>query len=292
MLTLAVMLLIGSGTTYASSKVWVHGDGYTRIGWLEKGEIYHGQIEIYNEGTESREVLLETTPYTIDQNDGDTKIFSNWTSRTELADWVTFPDGPRYTFGAEETRKIDYTVTVPTNAITGSQSAAISVYGEKGNGESSATGTSVEGKFMWILFADINGDPIMEKGAVTSWDIDWLIFDNAMTTAKTTIENRGNLAFTTKARIKFESFFDGAVMYEDEKENTVLAEGKRVVTQNWGGAPVLGLFNVSEEVSYLDRTENFSKIVLIVPIWFVIIFVTVIILLLLALVLRIKERNK
>jgi hypothetical protein len=288
---MAVMMIVG-GFAQASSKIWVHGDGYTRIGWLEKGEVYNGQIEIWNEGTEAREVALEVTPYTIDQNDGSTKVFNSRTPRTELADWVTFPGGSKYTFAADETRKIDYTMTVPIDAITGSQSAAISVYGVNDNGNSDVTGAVVEGKFMWVLFADINGDPIIEKGAVTSWDIDWIIFDNTMTTSKTTIENQGNLNFVAKTHLKFADFFGGAVAFEDEQENMVLAESKRVVSQNWAGAPALGLFNVSQEVSYLDTTERFNKVVLIVPIWLLIIFAIVIALLILALITKIRERNK
>lgn len=279
-----------------SEQLWVLGDGYERLGTLEKGSSHIGSIQLRNDDNIIRHIEMSTDPYSIDQEDGFSNDFETESDWTQLSKWISFPNGMRYSINPGEVITVDYRVDIPSNAIDGSQSAAISFGYVPREGVNSigseSVSTIIESEFMWLLYADINGDSLVYNTKATNWNISCLFFDNKNVTATTTVENYGNISSSVEAHIEFSDFFGDTLRYEDNKEATVLPESKRAVIQKWDEAPQLGLFNVKEKITINEKVEVFEKTVLIFPLWLLLIIIVIIILLLIALILKIRKHSE
>jgi hypothetical protein len=76
-------------------------------------------------------------------------------------------------------------------------------------------------------------------------------------------------------------------------ENYVLPEKNRKSEMKWEGAPSLGVFKVTHEVTIpaLNKTSTFTKTVIIIPLFLVVIILLILAVLVLKIVLVIKKRT-
>lgn len=284
----------------ADSVVWYRGDSVTRAGAMEPGQAYYGEIEACNSDVVTRKVKMETAPYSINQADYENVDFITKTPWNKLADWISFPDGDTYTIGTGETVFLKFRIQVPTDgtAISGTQTASIMLTDVFREDSDSSVGLQTEQRYLWMVTADINGAGLRQEGKIHRWQADGpLVFDNTKgIKTYSLVENTGNVNFTAKYKLKITDLWrNNALAYEAEAEKDIFPESKRANEFVWNEAPAIGIFNIKEEITVYDKTETFEKVVLILPLWFVIIVVAIIILLLWALILKIKkhrEKNK
>lgn len=278
--------------------IWYMGGSVTKIGELNPGQSYEGEIEACNADTITRKIKLESAPYSINQNDYDNVDFLTKNDWNRLADWISFPDGDMYTIGSGKTIFLKFRVEVPNDgtAIAGTQSASIMLTDVFRDDNSENVGLQTEKRYLWQVTADVDGANLRREGKITSWKADGpLVFDNRNgINTRSIVENTGNVSFVVKYKVAvMDAFRNDAIAYTKESEKEVLPESKRANDFKWNETPAVGWFKIREEITVFDKTETFEKMVLVVPFWFVIIAVAIIVLLVWALVLKVKQhRNK
>ena len=271
-----VGLAFWSGGVFAKTdgtNVYVLGDKPKRIeGFMDPGDSYASEIEVLNSNDERVTVTVTPRPYSFELSGREyLPNFTSQSGRTEFSKWIVFPEGEEYKIEPGETKKIGYEFTVPQGALSGSQAAAILVHTVTGTeGQAVDKNIAAESSYGYIIHVNINGDDIKEEGKVLSWETDGLTFNPVIRTFSL-IENTGNVSFTSNYKLQVMDMIRGnKLVYETDKNADVLAESKRTVTHNWDKAPRLGIFKVKQTVTYLKETEEFSKTVIICPLWLII----------------------
>jgi hypothetical protein len=274
--------------------VWYVGRPVTEAGWLEKGATFESQIEVCNDNTETRQLNVYATPYSIAQNDYTGVDFISKTTWNKLSEWISFPAGDNFTIASGQTIYIPFKITVPTDgsAITGSQAASIMLEGAQVYGDGDESAVLSTKRFLWVAYANINGDGLRQSGDILEWRADGSVLfsnENGLNTYSL-IENTGNVSFTSQHHVTITDLFrNEAVAYDKEGKMMIMPESKRANEFKWGEAPAAGLFKITEQISYLDQVKHFEKIVLIFPLWLLIIVAIIIVLLVAALIMKIRN---
>ncbi|MDL2327930.1 hypothetical protein LJC64_04720 [Ruminococcaceae bacterium OttesenSCG-928-A11] len=276
--------------------VWYTGNP-TLVGWLDPGEVYEGTIEACNDNVEALSITAYPAPYSINQNDFYGTDFTSKGSWNKLADWISFPNGDTFTINSGQTIFIPFKITVPSNdsVIAGSQAAAIMLENNEVYGNQEESGVLSTKRFAWIVHADVNGGGLRQEGKVLSWKADGpLIFDNTNgINTYSLVENIGNVSFKAKYKLTItDSFRNNALAYEKETEKTMLPESKISNEFKWNEAPAVGWFRIREEITVFDKTETFEKMILIIPLWFIVVVVAILILLIWAIILKIRQHRE
>ena len=267
---------------------------------LKPGQSYEGVYSIYNEGLYDISVVVGISPFSYSADYKNVDLIRG-SSYNQIQEWVEIDQGP-ISLKSGELKSMPFKINVPDNIRGGGQYFAFinrinpgSEPDEKGGVISGVkqigltVGTRVEAEGL-----DACGKVISQEAK--SWQ-----FKSPLVT-KATIENCGNIDFTAYGRIKIENaLFGGGVTYEtpDDKDIgiQVFPNGESTIREkeiNWDDAPTLGLFKVTQEISIGDKTETFTKTVLILPIWIIIVAVSVITMIILAIVVEksVKKKRK
>lgn|GEM_PF-6618356 len=282
------------GEYQISDKVLVTGPGRTSYNDVKAGDVLTGKIEVTNSFNEVKEVKVWAVPFSVAEN-GVYDFFTEGTL-TEVSKWLSL-EKEVYTVPAQGSIDVNWTITVPRNwTLGGSQTAALkfhTVGSDNTEKEVSGYVTQTTSNFAWLFLLNMDGEGVVRGGKILSWDVPMIIFDGENgITAKTTYKNDGNVNFQIKSHITMYDAFNGVLAYENDKTTMIMPETQTEITQHWDGSPAIGVFRVSEEIDVLGNTEKFEKLVLVVPLWFVIIVIGILLLLIWALVLKIREYHK
>ncbi len=265
---------------------------------MSVGDVYHGTFKLSETSDIPATVKIYTSPYSVTTESYDPLFEHNESYRNSIKDWVTFPEGTDFTVPANSEIDIPFTVTIPEGALGGSQYCAIITELVLDNGEPSDDGTSIAisslGRIALPIFADIQGDEVNIEGNLIDWKSPSVYFDIPVK-ANFTIENTGNVVFDASYKIEISEAFrsDDSNVFVEEDTKRIYPGTKRVVYHEWSTAPYLGMFNLKETISYLGETKEFSRFVIIVPLWLVIILLSILVLVIIAIVRRIlKSRRK
>ena len=268
------------------------------------GDNYEGQFRVRQIGRDTNEVFAEVTPYSAGvESEYENSDFYNPNARTEITKWITLSldqcditsrqSGKIYfTMRPKEECYIKYTINVPLSAKGGSQRAAIFIQSVENEEQNSGTG-GVESVYRmgYMVYADIDGPGADYSGRVIENNIPWLFFDPPVFVTNK-VQNSGNSDFTVKYEMEAKNVFSGASNFTTEKEKLLLSDSTRADKVTWEGSPFLGLYNVTQKITFLDETSEVTKLVLIVPIWLIIIIVIVILLLVIARVMKKRDRKR
>ena len=233
---------------------------------ITPGGHYEGYVDVINNGTEIMEYVVYAKPYRVSGITYD-PIFEGETSQTMLASWVSIAT-PSGSLASMETARILYTVDVPQDIPDGGQYGVVFV--ETGGAPDEAAPASIVTKHRLghLLFAEIDGKTRLE-GQVLEQSWPWFWWRGPIT-ANSLIENTGNSHFVANYQLSQRSFFSGPgaerVIPESVKQYTVLPATQREVNLRWEDeAPNLGLFWLTQELSFLDTTVEKTQLVFIWP---------------------------
>jgi len=270
---------------------------------LEPGAVESGRFRVRQTGHEVNEIAIYVGPLSMKTSRTDnTKDFTSETNRTRISKWTTFTidgcdtnrveDGVTYiTMRPKEECYVNYTIRVPSDALGGSQNASIIVVTVARDGDSSAAGIRNRYSFAYALYTDIDGPGAFYEGKVIKNHIPWILFSPPLVT-DSLVENTGNLDYIAHYDVKMNDYFSGRQVYDKSWSSLIMADSKYQSGTAWEGAPALGLFLVTQDITVLDKVSSVTKITLIIPIWLIIIIIGVIVLLVWALALKIKERRQ
>ena len=267
-----------------------------RYGRIEPGKVYTQTFRAINAGGAPISFELTVDPFWV-ENDTYRPIYSEPSNRTKITDWISFPDGTKYTLapndihGDDDEVEIRVRVKVPLDITGGGQYAAIMANiinsGEKEN-------VDLRARIAVPVYSTISGD-VSYHGKLIDRSISGFSFDPSIN-ATATIENSGNADFEATYKLIIESFFGDEEINKQEEVKILLPETKRIHKQSWNEAPALGVFNVTQEITYLNENgeevvDTFKSIVVICPLWLILIVFLIIILIIIVAIMNSKRRK-
>jgi len=268
-------------------------------GVLEPGNTYTTSFRAINIGGKPISFNLTAEPYGV-INETYKPIYSEPTNRTKISEWITFPGGTQFTLEPQNGRskcddcsvEIIVRVRVPKEAIGGGQYAAVMANIIPSSPEDSEKSFKALARIALAVHSTINGN-ITYSGAIISHRISTFSFEPIIKTSST-VENYGNADFQASYHLLVEPFLGGDAAYDNTEDKIIFPETKRAFDQNWDGAPALGIFHVTQEITYVDEngdqvTDTFKRVTIICPLWLILIVIALIVLLIIAIIIRSKR---
>ena len=268
-----------------------------RINMVPGGQ-YDGRFRVRQTGHETSDIMIMVAPL------NPARDYETETDRTQIKHWTTFSiegcdvdrveDGDTYvTMRSQEECFVNYHISVPHDAMGGSQNASIvvrsAVRSDVGQ-TSGQSGLNYQYQIAYALFSDVDGPGAHYAGKILENNIPWILF-NPPLEVNSLIENTGNLDFKTTHKVVMNDYFGGKEVFNKSWTGLVMADSKGTEKAIWEEAPAFGLFQVTQEIKALDEESNKTQLVLLIPIWLILIILGVIILLVWAVVLRAKQQK-
>lgn len=265
---------------------------------LAPGKTFESSVGVSNVGRLPFDVRASVSPYYVNPDDY-TPNFSADASYTKLHNWVTV-EKDTYHLEPGETATVNFTVKVPDNVAGGGQYAAIMLLSDSGIEEEGAV--KVQGQLAAIIYGHVNGGETIKSGELISHLLPSFMFNDSISVSQT-VTNSGNVDFRVKQTMTITDFFTNQdVVTPDSVSSdgqmigynvaTVLPDTSRTGVLTWTDAPKLGLFNVTQEISFLDQAFTFSQIVLICPIWLVALALVAVLALIIRVIYVVKSRRQ
>jgi hypothetical protein len=232
---------------------------------LAPGTTTDGTFKVTNSGTSELVFKVYATPFYVNHNDYADLQFSGETNRTQISRWISF-DQTEYTLASGAVAQIAYHVNVPASVPAGGQYAAImaesvpTVAGE---------GIAASSRVGMLVFSSIAGTTI-EKGEILGNNINgWYKVSPVETSIS--VKNDGNTDFTVDTTMKVYNVFGAEVYNSGVKNNQVLPETSRSIPLDWESGMRVGFYIVKQNVQFLGYDETYTRVVLLMPIWLLLI---------------------
>lgn len=263
---------------------------------LSPGSSYRGSITVSNVGRLPFDVHASVVPYYV-SDDSYNPDFITESSYTKLHTWIQL-DQDTYHLEPEGSVNIGFTINVPEDVAGGGQYAAIMLASDADDGSDSAM--KVTSQLAALIYGHINGGQMRAEGELIGHTLPNFLFNSDFNISQT-VKNSGNVDFKVTQKLTIVNFFSNREVigpdsigddgqYLGYNVSTVLPGTSRTGILSWKDTPMLGLFRVTQEISFLDQEYTYSKLVLICPIWLIIIILAVLIALIVMLIIKIKKK--
>ena len=240
---------------------------------LVPGETYNFTVTVLNpvNSIENLDYKIHAAPYSVVTEAYHADI-STQTDHTRMADWITIPE-PTGTLVPNETREIEFTITVPDDAPGGGQYAAIMVGIDNKNQNYDNMSVTNVLEIASIIYAKVDGE-IIHKGEVVENNVPAFTADPKIALSSL-IKNEGNMHEIASITITARNVFTGETLVSAELDNGVYAElimpdSQRFINKEVNGLPMMGIINVQQKIYYNGEISTVEKNVIICPIWFLI----------------------
>lgn len=255
---------------------------------LTPGGSYTGIMVVKNIGDGVLNFSVNVSPYQV--TDGDyTPVYNIKNDWTKIVDWISVPT-ESYSLNPGEEVDVEYIVNAPTDIPSGGQYAVISA---ATNDDSTQDGTvKIISSVGMVLSAEVAGNT-RSSGEILSKNIQGFLLQPPIS-ATFSLSNTGNISTTASCTMRVTNFFNGSEVFSNvnsPKELVVFPDTTRNGEISWDGSPSLGIFRANLSITYLNDTLNFSKIVMICPLWFIVIISILIVAAIVAVVIKFKKRS-
>jgi len=252
---------------------------------LEPGRVQEGTIRVSNTGAEGFEFTVSAVPHTIIDS-AYLERSEEPTPRTEIARWVVF-DQTSFFLDSGESILVPFRIEVPVNAPGGGQFAMIMVEtsGNQQNGHIASTK-----RLGMVVHSRVSGETV-EVAELVSAHIPRFHL-RAPVTATSKVENQGNVDVMVGYRMHVRSLLGRTVFANyctDDVQDGCSANGqellifpepsetRRIVELKWEGAPVLGIFRVTQEIEVLGQVHSETRTVFVVPLFMLILLAVIVV---------------
>lgn len=243
---------------------------------LVPGETYTFFVSVANpvDAAGDFDYKIYAAPYSVVTELYDADMTTQ-TDHTRMVDWITIYE-PTGTIAPNETKDIEFTITVPENAPGGGQYAAIVVSENKDNQTNKDTSVMNILEIASVLYAKVDGETIHE-GKVLENNVPGFVVD-PLVNVSSLIANEGNVHEVAEIRITASNVFTGETIASAELDNGAYAElimpdSQKFVSKRIDELPMLGIVNVKQSIYYNDTVSTTEKNVIVCPIWFLILVV-------------------
>ncbi len=238
---------------------------------LEPGKTYTGKLSIVNpaESTEDFHYVMSVSPYGVTGEDYDVD-FATVTNRSEIVKWIKISE-PTGSVKPNETKEVEFTITVPEDAAGGGQYALIAV-------SSNETATATEGvavnnvfELASIVYATVSGET-KHEGEILENNVPGFVVKTPVTLSAL-ISNNGNVHEDATFVISVSNAFTGQVILPTEDNEgryneLIMPDTTREITREINNLPALGIIKINQTIYYLGDVKTVEKNVIICPIWF------------------------
>lgn len=239
---------------------------------LKAGEVYRGSLNVAVPAAETDDFSFEISlhPYGVsgDKYDADIETVSD---ANQILDWIEF-ETKSGNLEPNDVQKINFTITVPADAPAGGQYAVIGVssVAPEGTNESAVKDVFEMGS---VIYAEIEGETV-HSGEIMDNTAPSFVATGAPTTT-VTLTNEGNVHETAVVTLRVKNVLTGEeIKLSEEEVNSyeaiVMPKTTREIRRGLDGLPRLGIFEIQQDVGYLGQTSNFSVVMAICPIWFMV----------------------
>ena len=281
--------MVPTQTAFASAPVHIGISVAQQHIDLEPGTVLNDAFFVFNRGTAQVDISVTVAPF--DKSDfGNVNENRPRVDRSQLARWTSVDGADKFTMEPGSKREIAYTINVPQDFPAGGQYAQIIVVAKA----SDPAGSGVSGEYGlgFKIYARTTGGDTRDSAKLIAHEVPRFYFKGPIgATAK--IENTGNIDVAVSMKLKVtDIFFKNREAYNnDTDEFFILPETTRAQTNQWAGAPMLGLFRVESTVSFLGENYDRAEVVLIFPLFLLIVILVIMILIVVYAVFRAKKRK-
>jgi len=234
-------------------------------------ESHDGKFKVSNIGSEAFSFKVYANAYGVQDMTYD-PIFGEEGAYSQLAKWISFGQGEYKDLGPGENIEVPYHIAIPADCPSGGQYAVLFAETIPKGEVSSGMGIQTISRVGMLVFVNLGGET-RSTGEFIDFTQNW--WTDEKVSSSTVVQNTGNVDFTVHQTYTVTSLF-GAELYNNTSDKPVLPETTREITQKWEETPFMGLFNVTNKVSYLGQVPvDETKLVLVAPIWLIVTFSTV-----------------
>ena len=238
---------------------------------LKAGETYEGYITVSNpqNSTKDFEYKVTVAPYTIVDNSY-TADFMNESDRTQIANWITV-ENPTGSVKPNETVEVYYRIEVPENVPSGGQYAALLVGSNFATKEESGISIGTVSEIASLIFATVDGE-IEHKSEIRSNTIPGFVTSMPIVVSAE-LSNDGNVHETAVLDLTVKNVFGGQTIFPAENETSgiteeIMPDSSRFLTKSITDVVPLGIYEVTQSITYGDDVSVVQQVVFACPIWF------------------------
>ncbi len=262
---------------------------------LLAGEVFEGEITVANpaDAKEDFAYKVAVAPYSV-VGEEYTADLGTRSDATQIVDWILI-DEASGTLKPNESRKISFKITVPEDAPAGGQYAAIAV--RSAEDATASSGTEVKNIFeiASILFAEVEGETIHE-GEILANNVPGFSAENpavvsAMFSNSGNVHEKAVTTITVKNALTGEQVFPKDTGDANQYVEYIMPGTTRYATREVSGLTDLGVFEISQTISYLGETSAVSARTVMCPIWFVVLIVLTVVAAILAIFWSARKRK-
>lgn len=293
-----VNILFSPALAHASDGVVMSLNPATQDLELEAGQTTSASVEVHNFGQSPFDLKVSVAPYYV-ANDNYDPDFSTETAQTKLYNWIKL-DKTFYHLEPGGVAKVDFSITVPEDTPAGGQYAAIML---SADGEGQGDGSMViASRLAAILYGHVSGANLRAEGEIVSRTLPGFITSGDFSVSQS-VKNTGNVDFRVTQTLTVTDFFTNREVVNSESVDadqqafaygsaTVLPGTTRTGILTWKTAPKLGLFTVTQHITFLDQDLTFSRLVFFCPIWLLVVAIALVLALIIWLLLRLHTKHK
>ena len=281
----------GSG----SPAVWLQVSPVSQKVSLSAGKTLDYVFNVSNIGSSKFSFHVYTAPYTIIDEDYNVD-FSKETQRTQLSHWITFKteDGTfaetaSYTVDVNEKKQIEYRVQVPSDVPDGGEYATIFAESDASEGEASSSGIKTVSRVGMIVYGSTDGNTV-DAAEIAEANVPTFMTSGDIN-AVSKVKNSGNTDFEATYQFTVNSLF-GKELYSRATTYQVLPDTVRKVNMDWESSPMMGFFQVKYSVKALDKTQEVSRIVIILPVFVIVLGIILLTLIIVWIIILIRKRRE
>lgn len=211
------------------------------------GGTYKGEMLVMNQGELDIAYTVYATPYSVTGEEYK-PYFSPIKGATDITKWFTFDKGSNDSLKIGTQESIPYTITVPKDVGAGGYYAT--VFAE--TSDKGGAGVVTRKRVGMIVYLRVSGS-VKESGSINAWNVDWM--QQAPLRADVKVANTGSVHFKANVHVTVSDLF-GSKKFSYERSPEILPQKLRDIPISWENGATYGLFKVSGEVTYLNKTEQ------------------------------------
>lgn len=276
----------GAATEGATSDIAV-SPSVDKMGYLTPGETYVREMRVVNPSDKDISFKIAASSFWVEDESYALKWGVSDSQFGKIAEWTDIDAAKVHTVKAGESYEFEYSIAVPENQAGGAQRLMVSVIlGSNGDAGFVNTETHIN----TLIYANIEGD-VHPDAEILVRSIQGFSFAPSIAT-RSTVKNNGDVDLDVKYKMQVTDFWSGDEAYAVEEEKVLMTDSTRMYEQVWSSAPMLGIFNVTQEITLLDEVHTYTGMTIICPLWLVLAIVIAIVLVIVYFVYRSNSRKK
>ncbi len=262
---------------------------------LEPGKTYDGKIAVANPGDSTSDFAykISVAPYSVlgEAYDADLTTMSN---HSMIVDWIKL-DEPTEIVKPNETKEVHFTITVPESAPAGGQYASILVTEDVKNAASQGLEVNSVFEIASLVYANVAGETVRE-GEILENRIPSFVMTTPVNVGAL-ISNTGNVHQTATTVLEVKNLLTDEMILPTEQNSgryaeTIMPDTTRQTSYDIADLPVVGAVKITQVVYYNGISSVEIKDVVICPIWFIVLAITLVASVIAAIVVLVKKRQK